>query len=81
MKRVRSTFWPSRSTHSKSAQLQGRLNALVPEGTENLAQRVERAELVTVGYDKFSAITSRVAGAGTGRCRPAQHFRSGGPAD
>lgn len=43
-------------------QLQGLLHALVPAGTENLAQRVERGELVTVSYDKLFAITSCVAG-------------------
>jgi CheY-like chemotaxis protein len=46
----------------KLEQLLGLLHALVPKGTENLAQRVERAELVTVSYDKLFAITSCVAG-------------------
>src|SRR5262245_41916154 len=43
-------------------KLQGLLHALVPAGTENLAQRVERGELVTVSYDKLFAVTSCVAG-------------------
>ena len=47
----------------KLEQLQSLLNALVPAGTENLAQRVERGELVTVSFDKLFAITSCVAGA------------------
>jgi DNA-binding response OmpR family regulator len=47
---------------AKLEQLQGLLDALVPTGTDNLAQRVERGELVTVGYDKLFAITSCVAG-------------------
>src|SRR4026208_917910 len=42
----------------KLEQLQGLLHALVHQGTENLAQRVERGELVTVSYDKLYAITS-----------------------
>jgi CheY-like chemotaxis protein len=46
----------------KLEQLQGLLNALVPEGTENLTQRVEQGDLVTVSYDKLFAITSCVAG-------------------
>ena len=46
----------------KLEQLLGLLHALVPDGTENLAQRVERGELVTVSYDKLYAITSCVAG-------------------
>ena len=46
----------------KLEQLLGLLHALVPKGTENLAQRVERGELVTVSYDKLYAITSCVAG-------------------
>ena len=46
----------------KLEQLQSLLNALVPTGTENLAQRVERGELVTVSFDKLFAITSCVAG-------------------
>lgn len=46
----------------KLEQLLGLLHALVPKGTENLAQRVERGELVTVSYDKLFAITSCVAG-------------------
>ena len=46
----------------KLEQLQSLLNALVPAGSDNLAQRVERGELVTVGYDKLFAITSCVAG-------------------
>ncbi len=46
----------------KLEQLQSLLNALVPAGTDNLAQRVERGELVTVSYDKLFAITSCVAG-------------------
>ena len=47
----------------KLEQLLGLLHALVPKGTENLAQRVERGELVTVSFDKLFAITSCVAGA------------------
>ena len=46
----------------KLEQLLGLLRALVPDGAENLAQRVERGELVTVGFDKLFAITSCVAG-------------------
>ncbi len=46
----------------KLEQLLGLLHALVPKGTENLAQRVERGELVTVSFDKLFAITSCVAG-------------------
>jgi CheY-like chemotaxis protein len=46
----------------KLEQLQSLLTALVPAGTENLAQRVERGELVTVSFDKLFAITSCVAG-------------------
>jgi two-component system response regulator RpfG len=46
----------------KLEQLQSLLNALVPAGTENLAQRVERGELVTVSFDKLFAIASCVAG-------------------
>lgn len=46
----------------KLEELQNLLNALVPEGTMNLAQRVERGELVTVSYDDLFAITSCVAG-------------------
>ena len=46
----------------KLEQLQSLLNALVPAGTENLAQRVERGELVTVSFDKLFAISSCVAG-------------------
>jgi CheY-like chemotaxis protein len=46
----------------KLEQLRGLLQALVPDGTQNLAQRVERGELVTVSYDKLFAITSCVAG-------------------
>ena len=46
----------------KLEQLLGLLHALVPKGTENLAQLVERGELVTVSYDKLFAITSCVAG-------------------
>ena len=46
----------------KLEQLLGLLHALVPKGTENLAQRVESGELVTVSYDKLFAITSCVAG-------------------
>ena len=46
----------------KLEQLLGLLHALVPDGAENLAQRVERGELVTVSYDKLYAITSCVAG-------------------
>lgn len=46
----------------KLEQLQSLLNALVPAGTENVAQRVERGELVTVGFDKLFAIASCVAG-------------------
>lgn len=46
----------------KLEQLVGLLHALVPKGTENLAQRVERGELVTVSYDKLYTITSCVAG-------------------
>jgi DNA-binding response OmpR family regulator len=43
---------------TKLEQLQKLLHALVPAGTENLAQRVERGELVTVSFDKLFAITS-----------------------
>ncbi len=46
----------------KLDQLQRLLDALIPAGTENLPQRVERGELVTVSYDKLFAITSCVAG-------------------
>ena len=46
----------------KLEQLQSLLNALVPAGTENVAQRVERRELVTVSFDKLFAIASCVAG-------------------
>jgi CheY-like chemotaxis protein len=46
----------------KLEQLVGLLHALVPKGTENLAQRVKRGELVTVSYDKLYTITSCVAG-------------------
>lgn len=46
----------------KLEQLQTLLNALVPAGTENLAQRVERGELITVSFDRLFAITSCVAG-------------------
>ena len=46
----------------KLDQLQELLHALVPAGTEGLSQRLERGELVTVGYDKLFAITSCVAG-------------------
>ncbi|MEO8040108.1 MAG: response regulator [Betaproteobacteria bacterium] len=46
----------------KLEQLHLLLDALVPAGTDNLAQRVERGELVTVGFDKLFAITSCVAG-------------------
>ena len=46
----------------KLEQLQGLLDALIPAGTQNLPQLVERGELVTVSYDKLFAITSCVAG-------------------
>lgn len=46
----------------KLEQLQRLLHALVPEGTEGLAQRVERGDLVTVSYNDLFAITSCVAG-------------------
>jgi CheY-like chemotaxis protein len=46
----------------KLEQLQSLLHTLVPEGTVNLAQRVERGELVTVSYANLVAITSCVAG-------------------
>ena len=42
----------------KLRQLQKLLQALVPSGTDDLAERVERGDLVTVGYDKLFAITS-----------------------
>lgn len=46
----------------KLEQLQSLLNALVPAGTENVVQRVDRGELVTVSFDKLFAIASCVAG-------------------
>jgi len=46
----------------KLEQLQSLVDALVPGGTDSLAQRVERGDLVTVSYDKLFAITSCVAG-------------------
>jgi len=46
----------------KLDQLQKLLQALVPDGLENFNQRVERGELVTVGYEELFAITSCVAG-------------------
>jgi len=46
----------------KLEELQNLLTALVPAGALNLAQRVERGELVTVPYDSLFAITSCVAG-------------------
>jgi DNA-binding response OmpR family regulator len=46
----------------KLEELQKLLNALVPEGVADLAQRVERGELVTVPYDSLFRITSCVAG-------------------
>lgn len=46
----------------KLEQLQGLLHSLAGARAENLAQRVEQGELVTVAYDKLFAITSCVAG-------------------
>jgi CheY-like chemotaxis protein len=46
----------------KLNQLQKLLQALVPGGIENISQRIERGDLVTVGYDELFAITSCVAG-------------------
>jgi CheY-like chemotaxis protein len=46
----------------KLEHLQGLLHSLVGEGTDDLAQRIEEGELVTVAYDKLFAITSCVAG-------------------
>jgi len=46
----------------KLEQLQVLLHSLVGDRAENLAQRIEQGELVTVAYDKLFAITSCVAG-------------------
>ena len=46
----------------KLHQLRKLLEALVPTGTQNLAKRIERGELITVKYDELFAITSCVAG-------------------
>ena len=46
----------------KLAQLQELLRSLVGDQAQNVAQRMERGELVTVAYDKLFAITSCVAG-------------------
>jgi len=46
----------------KLEQLQGLLRSLVGECTQELVQRVEQGELVTVACDKLFAITSCVAG-------------------
>ena len=46
----------------KLGQLQRLLHALVPSEITNLAERVERGELVTVSYENLFAITSCVAG-------------------
>src|SRR6266581_3143999 len=43
-------------------QLQGLLDSLVGDRTQDLADRIEQGELVTVAYDKLFAITSCVAG-------------------
>jgi len=43
-------------------QLQGLLDSLVGDRTQDLAERIEQGELVTVAYDKLFAITSCVAG-------------------
>src|SRR6266853_5896704 len=47
---------------SKLDRLQELLGSLAGDSTQNLAQRVERDELVTIAYDKLFAITSCVAG-------------------
>jgi len=47
---------------SKLDRLQELLRSLVGDSTQNLAQRMERDELVMVAYDKLFAITSCVAG-------------------
>src|SRR5262249_1300115 len=41
--------------------LQALLSTLVPASTDNLAERVERGEVVTVPYEKLFAITSCVS--------------------
>lgn len=46
----------------KLRQLSKLLEALVPSGTQDLAQRIERGELITLKYDELFAITSCVAG-------------------
>lgn len=46
----------------KLQQLSKLLDALVPSGTQNLAERIERGELITLKYDELFAITSCVAG-------------------
>jgi len=43
-------------------RLQALLHALSPEGIDNLADRVQRGEVVTISYEKLFAITSCVAG-------------------
>src|SRR5258708_11750732 len=47
---------------SKLDRLQHLLGSLAGDSTQNLAQRVERDELVTIAYDKLFAITSCGAG-------------------
>ena len=47
---------------SKLDRLQELLRSLVGDSTQDLAQRMERDELVMVDYDKLFAITSCVAG-------------------
>jgi CheY-like chemotaxis protein len=46
----------------KLGHLQELLRSLIGDDTQNLAQRIEQGELVTVAYDKLFAITSCVAG-------------------
>jgi DNA-binding response OmpR family regulator len=46
----------------KLEQLQELLRSLVGDQTQNVAERMECGELVTVAYDKLFAITSCVAG-------------------
>src|SRR5713226_3148503 len=47
---------------SKLDRLEHLLGSLAGDSSQNLAQRVERDELVTIAYDKLFAITSCVAG-------------------
>jgi len=67
---------------SKLDRLQQLLRSLVGDSTQNLAQRVERDELVMIAYDKLFAITSCVAGVQelVRRC-PTEHRRSRSAAD